>query len=187
MEDLERKARELARKAEEAAKELSRPRPLLSELFGEVGRVEMYGRTPEGERFIAELGPSTRITAQTLPREPNPNREVLYETHTWDGWSLQLVYYSDSHKAYLFLNHGPHFTARLLDEGDVKALRAALTKARRRLLSAKGACDASNSAEGYRTANFTSEKSAKRQKQAEKSCDAWNSHESNAVLRKKPE
>jgi len=166
MEDLEKKVRELTRKAEEAARELSRPRPMLSELFGEVGRVEIFGRGEDGERFIAELGPPTRITVQTLPKEPNPNREVLWETRTWDNWSIQLVYYSDSHKVYLFLNHGPHYTARLLNEGDVKALRAALAKARRRLLSAKASCDAPNSEEEARSKHFISENEPKKQKEA---------------------
>ncbi len=148
MENLEKRARRIAQKAEEAAKELSKPKPLISELFGPVGRVELYGRLPNGsERFIAELGPPTNITVQTLPKEPNPNREVLYETRTWNGWGFQIVYYRDTGKAYMFFNHGPHYTARLLGEGEVKALRAALEKARRRLLSTKAQCNASKSTE----------------------------------------
>lgn len=135
MEDLENKAREIARKAEEAAKELSRPRPLLGELFGDVGRIELYGRSPDGERFIAELGPPTRITAQTLTRRPNPDREVLWETRTWDNWSVQLVHYRDTGKVYLFLNHGPHYTARLVDERCAGEIRNSAEKALRRLRS----------------------------------------------------
>jgi hypothetical protein len=140
MENVEKRARVITRKAEEAAKELSRPKPLLSELFGEVGRVEMFGRSASGERFIAELGPPTHLTVQTLHREPNPNREVLWETHTWDNWSVQLVHYSDTGKVYLFINHGPHYTAKLMVEEDLKTLRAALTKAQRRIRSEKEAC-----------------------------------------------
>ncbi|MEM3579379.1 MAG: hypothetical protein QXL54_04060 [Candidatus Bathyarchaeia archaeon] len=133
----EKKARQLAQKAEEAARELARPKPLLSELFGEVGRVEMYGRSEDGERFIAELGPPTRITAQTLPKWPNPFREVLWETRTWDNWSLQLVHYTDTGKVYLFLGHGPHHTARLLVASDARHMLNALWKAVRRLEKAR--------------------------------------------------
>ncbi|MDI6813768.1 MAG: hypothetical protein QMD10_09555 [Desulfitobacteriaceae bacterium] len=133
MEDLEKRARRIAQKAEEAAKELARPKPLLSELFGEIGKIELYGRSEQGERFIAELGPPTRITAQTLPREPNHNREVLWETRTWDNWAIQLVHYRDTGKVYLFLNHGPHYTSRLLGLEDAKNLKNALRRAMRRM------------------------------------------------------
>jgi hypothetical protein len=138
--DLEKKARTIAQKAEEAARELSKPKPLLSEFFGEVGRVEMFGRSASGERFIAEIGPPTHLTVQTLHKEPNPNREVLWETRTWDNWSIQLVHYCDTGKVYLFINHGPHYTARLMGEDDLNMLRAALTKAQRRIRSEKETC-----------------------------------------------
>jgi len=169
MEGLEKKARQLAHKAEEAARELSRPRPLVSELFGDVGRVEMYGRSSNGERFIVELGPPTHITAQILPSQPNPFREVLWETRTWDNWSLQLVHYQDSHKIYLFINHGPHYTAKLMGEGDIKALRAALTKACRRLKKSSGPCDAPLSPKEAKIENMTSE-IGRRLRKGERKC-----------------
>jgi hypothetical protein len=154
---MEKRAREIMRKAEEAAKELSRPKPLLSELFGEVGRVEMFGRSASGERFIAELGPPTHLTVQTLHKEPNPNRELLWETRTWDNWSIQLVYYRDTGKAYFFLNHGPHYTAKLIGEDDLKTLRAALTKAQRRIRSEKETCATPLSSKEAETAVFNFE------------------------------
>jgi hypothetical protein len=157
MENVEKRAREITRKAEEAAKELSRPKPVLSELFGEVGRVEMYGRSASGERFIAELGPPTYLTIQTLHKEPNPNREVLWETRTWDNWSIQLVHYCDTGKVYLFINHGPHYTARLMVEEDLKTLRAALTKAQRRIRSEKETCATSLSQKETEIENSNSE------------------------------
>jgi hypothetical protein len=138
--DLEKKARTIARKAEEAARELSRPKPLLSEFFGEVGKVEMFGLSPDGQKFIAEVGPPAYMVVQTLNKKRNPNREVLWEIHTWDRWCAQLVYYSDTGKVYLFINHGPHYTARLMGKEDLKTLRAALTKAQRRMRSEKEAC-----------------------------------------------
>jgi hypothetical protein len=157
MDSLEKKAREIARKVEEAARELSRPKPLLSELFGEVGRVEVFGRSASGERFIAELGPPTHLTVQTLHKEPNPNREVLWETRTWDNWSAQLVHYTDSGKVYLFINHGPHYTAKLMSEEDLNMLRAALTKAQRRIRSKKEACATPLSSKEAETAIFNFE------------------------------
>ena len=166
MEDLEKKARRIARKAEEAARELARPRPLLSEYFGEAGRIEIFGRGEDGERFIAELGPPTRITAQTLPRQRNPNREVLWETRTWDNWAVQLVHYQDSRKVYLFLSHGPHYTARLMDNGDLKALRAATEKARRRILSSKEKCNVLLPEEDAESEDSTSKKKAETKKEA---------------------
>lgn len=169
MEGLEKKARQLAYKAEEVARELSRTRPLVSDLFGDVGRVEMYGRSPDGERFIVELGPPTNITAQTLPSQPNPFREVLWETRTWDNWTVQLVHYQDSHKVYLFLNHGPHYTARLMNEEDLKALRAASTKACRRLKKHSGSCDAPLSPKEAKIENVTS-KIGRRLKKGERKC-----------------
>lgn len=133
MEDLEKKTREIARMVEEAAKELAKPKPLLSEYFGDVGRVEIFGRSEDGERFIAELGPPTRITAQVLPRKFNPFRETLWEIRTWDNWAVQLVHYHDTGKVYLFLNHGPHYTAKLMDEHCTRDLRNSAEKALRRL------------------------------------------------------
>jgi len=47
MEDLEKKARRIVQKAEEVAKELARPKPLLSEYFGDAGRIEIFGRGEE--------------------------------------------------------------------------------------------------------------------------------------------
>jgi hypothetical protein len=130
---LRRRAEQLSDEAARVARRLSQPRPLLKEWWGEVDRVELWGRGDDGTRFIAELGPKTEVTIRALPQKRNPNRELLWMTKTWDGWTAQLVHYMDTGSIFLFLARGSHYAMRRLEEDDLRLLENAIKKARRRL------------------------------------------------------